>query len=94
MANQTMERALVFAGYEVNHVWGDGGHPGKQGMAILPDAMRWLWNGWPQPVKTGETKNQTQAALLIPGEDWQLAARECVSSDGPSANAKGEIFYQ
>ncbi len=42
MANQTMERALVFAGYEVNHAWGDGGHPGKQGTAIFPDAMRWL----------------------------------------------------
>jgi enterochelin esterase-like enzyme len=23
MANQTMERALIFAGYEVNHVWGE-----------------------------------------------------------------------
>ena len=23
MANQEMERALTFAGYEVNHVWGD-----------------------------------------------------------------------
>src|SRR5579862_8520594 len=68
MANQTMERALVFAGYEVNHVWGDGGHPGKQGTAIFPEAMRWLWHDWPQPVKNGETKNATLNALLIPGE--------------------------
>ena len=29
MANQEMERALVFAGYEVNHVWGEGGHSGE-----------------------------------------------------------------
>src|SRR6266436_2063192 len=66
MANQTMERALVFAGYEVNHVWGDGGHPGKQGTAIFPDAMRWLWHGWPQPVTNSVTKNATLTALLIP----------------------------
>src|SRR5213075_252231 len=26
MANQMMERALVYAGYEVNHAWGDGAH--------------------------------------------------------------------
>src|SRR5262249_20831475 len=26
MANQEMERALAFAGYEVEHAWGDGGH--------------------------------------------------------------------
>jgi hypothetical protein len=43
MANQTMERALVFSGYSVQHVWGEGQHNGKQGGAIFPAAMRWLW---------------------------------------------------
>jgi len=40
MANQEMERALTFAGYEVNHVWGDGGHNGKQMTEICADGMR------------------------------------------------------
>lgn len=40
MANQAMERSLVFAGYEVNHVWGDGGHNGKHATELFPDAMR------------------------------------------------------
>src|SRR3954465_3341690 len=53
MANQEMERALVFAGYEVNHVWGTGGHNGKHATAIFPDAMRWLWKDWPAPVRAG-----------------------------------------
>ena len=35
MANQTMERALTFAGYEVEHAWGDGGHDGKQATGNL-----------------------------------------------------------
>src|SRR4030095_13717944 len=30
-ANEMMERSLTFAGYEVNHIWGDGGHNGKHG---------------------------------------------------------------
>jgi enterochelin esterase-like enzyme len=50
-ANEMMERALTFAGYEVNHVWGEDGHNGKHGTSIFPDAMRWLWKGWPEPVK-------------------------------------------
>src|SRR4030095_13036468 len=37
MANQTMERALTFSGYDVLHAWGDGGHTGKHGTSIFPD---------------------------------------------------------
>jgi len=51
MANQTMERALSFAGYDVTHVWGDGVHSGKHGTALFPEAIRWLWRGWPEPVR-------------------------------------------
>src|SRR5205085_12311977 len=41
MANQEMERALTFAGYEVNHAWGEGGHNGKHATEVFPDAMPW-----------------------------------------------------
>jgi sugar lactone lactonase YvrE/enterochelin esterase-like enzyme len=93
MANQTLERALIFSGYEVTHVWGEGAHSGQHGTALFPDAMRWLWKDWPQPVKTGETKNPTLTALLIPGENWQLVAEGYRFTEGPAANAKGEVFF-
>ena len=93
MANQTMERALIFAGYEVNHVWGEGAHNGRHGTALFPDAMRWLWKGWPAPVKAGTSKNPFLEALLIPGEDWQLVGENYKFSEGPVANAKGEVFF-
>ena len=93
MANQMMERALTFAGYEVNHTWGDGGHSGKQGATIFPDVMRWLWKDWPQPAKTGQSKNAALEALLVPGEEWQLVTGNYSFSDGPAANAKGEVFF-
>ena len=35
MANQEMERSLAFAGYEVNHDWGDGGHNGQHATRAL-----------------------------------------------------------
>ena len=74
MANQTMLRALTFAGYEVTHQWGEGGHNGKQGTSLFPEAMRYLWKGWPEPVKKGQSQNAFLSALLIPGEDWAEAA--------------------
>jgi enterochelin esterase-like enzyme len=84
MANQTMERALEFAGYEVNHSWGDGTHSGKHMAAIFPDVQRWLWKDWPKPVSRGVSKNGALAALLLPGEDWQVAPPD----DGGSPESK------
>jgi gluconolactonase len=46
MANQMMERSLTWAGYDVNHAWGEGGHNAKHASQIFPDVMRWLWRDW------------------------------------------------
>jgi enterochelin esterase family protein len=43
LANLQMEAALKYAKYDYKTVWGDGGHNGKHGGAILPDSLRWLW---------------------------------------------------
>ena len=43
LANQQMAKALEFAKYDYKFVYGDGGHNGKHGGAILPDSLRWLW---------------------------------------------------
>ncbi|MBL8208001.1 MAG: SMP-30/gluconolactonase/LRE family protein [Blastocatellia bacterium] len=93
MANQTMERALTWAGYEVQHVWGEGAHNGRHGTALFPDAIKWLWKDWPNPVKVGTSKNNTLNELLIPGEGWQLVGEGYRFSEGPVANAKGEVFF-
>jgi enterochelin esterase family protein len=41
--NVRMLEALTEKGYEVNYVWGIGNHGQKQGGAIFPEMMRWLW---------------------------------------------------
>src|SRR5665213_1925873 len=71
MSNQAVERALTFAGYEVNHTWGVLGHEGSHGESILPDVMRWLWKDWPKPVAAGETGNFAIQAIAQSGEDWK-----------------------
>jgi enterochelin esterase family protein len=40
-------RALSDKGYDLNYAWGIGRHGQKQGGAILPDMMRWLWRDHP-----------------------------------------------
>ena len=49
LANQDMAAALKFAAYDYQFVLGEGTHSGKQGAAIFPDTMRWLWRGYSQP---------------------------------------------
>ncbi len=93
MANQAMERSLVFSGYEVNHVWGEGAHNGRHGTSLFPDAIKWLWKDWPAPVKTGPTKNNFLNDVLLPGEGWQLVSEGHRFTEGPVANAKGEVFF-
>jgi enterochelin esterase-like enzyme len=43
LANQQMDKALKFAEYDYRFEYGDGGHNGKHGGAILPESLRWLW---------------------------------------------------
>ena len=92
MANQEMERAFIFSGYEVNHVWGTGGHDGKQATEVFPEAVEWLWKGWPEPVKAGLGSPQLRD-ILIPGEGWSLVGEGYSFTEGPAANAKGEVIF-
>jgi gluconolactonase len=94
MANQLMERSLLFAGYQTEHVWGKGSHNGKHGSAVFPAAMRWLWKDWPKPITKGSSKNQYLSDLLLPGEDWELVGEGYKFTEGTAANAKGEVFFQ
>ena len=41
--NVRLADSLTKKGYDVNYAWGIGNHGQKQGGAIFPDIMRWLW---------------------------------------------------
>jgi enterochelin esterase family protein len=43
LANQQMALALKWAKYDYKFEFGDGGHNGKHGGAILPESLKWLW---------------------------------------------------
>jgi gluconolactonase len=92
MANQEMERAFIFAGYEVNHEWGTLGHEGTHGTKVFPDATRWLWKDWPKPVAVGVGSKQLQE-ILIPGEDWKLVGEGYGFTEGPVAGKDGSVLF-
>jgi enterochelin esterase-like enzyme len=46
LANRQMDAALKSQEYDYRFVMGDGGHNGKQGGALLPESLRWLFRDW------------------------------------------------
>jgi enterochelin esterase family protein len=46
--NVRLMEALTNKGYDVNYTWGIGLHGQKQGGAIYPEMMRWLWRDYPR----------------------------------------------
>jgi len=46
LANQQMAKALAFAKYDYQFVYGQGFHSNRHGRAILPDSLRWLWRDY------------------------------------------------
>jgi sugar lactone lactonase YvrE len=54
LQNPLMAAALEFAGNDVKIELGEDGHSNRHGASILPDTLRWLWRGYPQPITAGE----------------------------------------
>ena len=87
-----MLAALRFAGYDVKHAWGEGGHDSKHSTAILPAALRWLWRDYPKPVKAGHPAKRL-TDILIPGQGWELVSEGHRFTEGPAVDAAGRVFF-
>jgi gluconolactonase len=100
--NQVIYEALQSAGYDAKLVIGDEGHNMRQGAAIMPDALRWLWRDYPAPVTVREP-----AAINQPGWDprgkvystvsaaqlWEQVAGSYTSVASPAAAKDGVVFF-
>jgi enterochelin esterase family protein len=65
LQNVRLVEALTKKGYDANYVWGIGLHGTKQGGAILPDMMRWLWRDHPVSV---DVRDKVERAFQRPAE--------------------------
>jgi len=86
LANQAMAAALKFKGYDYQFVYGDGGHNGKHGGAILPDALRWLWRDEALPTAR-------HSDILRDGEQWKLVGEGYRFTEGPAFDGQGNLYF-
>jgi sugar lactone lactonase YvrE/predicted esterase len=102
MNNRVMFEALEYAGYDAKLVMGEEGHNMKQGAAIMPDALRWLWRDYPNPIVVHEP-----AAMAQPGWDprgkiystvwadkpWEQVGATYSSVASPVTGKDGNVFF-
>jgi enterochelin esterase-like enzyme len=55
LQNVRLMQALTEKGYDLNYSWGIGRHGQKQGGAMLPEMMRWLWRDHPVSTDVNDT---------------------------------------
>jgi len=58
LGNQDLAAALQFAGYHYKLVLTEGGHSGKWGGEVFPDALRWLWSPDSEPTHLPPTQTK------------------------------------
>ncbi len=87
-----MLTALTYAGYEVEHAWGDGGHDGNQAKAIMPDALRWLWKDYPKSIEAPFHENG-RIKILKKDEQWKVVSDGHRFTDGPAVDAEGRVYF-
>lgn len=90
LANETMASALAFSGYDHQLAIGPGGHDMEHAAEILPDALRWLWRDYPQPI-AAPRNSPIFETLLYPDHPWEMVAEGV--ADGALAVDRDGIVY-
>ena len=57
--NIKMAAALTEKKYDFAYTWGIGTHSNKQGGAIMPEMLRWLWRDYPRTDDPHDNSNRT-----------------------------------
>ncbi len=92
--NQIMDEAFQFAGYDAKFVLGDEAHNMKHGAAIMPEALRWLWLGFPDPIAVKEPaafeKEDWDPRGKVYSTVWASKGWERVEGANPAASEAGK----
>ena len=100
--NQVMFEALQYAGYDAKLVMGEEGHNMKQGAAVLPEALRWLWRDYPSPIVVREPEATHQpgwdprgkvSSIVSLGERWQPLGEGYRSIASVASDKDGNLYF-
>lgn len=92
-ANQSILSALKWAGYEVNHNWGDGGHNSDHAAEILPEALVWLWDNYPNGVQNHSDVTPRRLDLVEKSENWTEVPLPNIKVDQLAVNKEGQVYF-
>ncbi|MGA9800070.1 MAG: alpha/beta hydrolase-fold protein [Terriglobales bacterium] len=100
--NQVMFEAFESTGYDVRLEMGTGGHDIEQSSAIMPEALRWLWRGYPAPITVHEPAAMTQPgwdprgkvySVVSADKPWQRIGESYGSVASPTGDKEGNVFF-
>jgi gluconolactonase len=72
LQNQNMDAAMKFAGYDHKFEYYPGeAHSTRKASEVMPDILRWLWRGYPEPI----VQNSPELALVPAGRGGRGGGR-------------------
>ena len=87
-ANEDIQMALAYAGYDQTWVIGNEAHNGIHGSAILPDALRWLWRNGPIRIGTKPIEQFVDAT-----KGWEVVSQGHTFAEGPAFDREGNLYF-
>jgi gluconolactonase len=95
IGNQDLAAALEYAGYDYTFTIGNERHNNIHGSSILPEALRWLWRDYPQPVtnRSATVERRFVTEILDPSSSWELVSEGHKFTEGPAVSPSGEVFF-
>jgi gluconolactonase len=100
--NRVMYEALEYSGYDARLEMGTEEHNMKQGGAIMPDALRWLWRGYPEPIVVREPPQMKEAgwdprakvyAMVSVDNPWEQVGGSYGEVASPTGDEAGDVFF-
>jgi gluconolactonase len=100
--NRVMYEAFQYSGYDVRFEMGTEAHNMKQGGAIMPDALRWLWRGYPEPIVVHESPQMKEAgwdprakvySTVWADKPWEQVGASYGEVVSPTGDDLGDVFF-
>jgi sugar lactone lactonase YvrE len=102
ISNEVMFEAFQSAGYDAKLVMGEGGHDLKQPASIMPEALRWLWRGYPAPIVAYEPSAMSQPgwdprgkvySVVAADKGWEQIGGGFGTMASPTGDQEGNVFF-
>jgi enterochelin esterase-like enzyme/sugar lactone lactonase YvrE len=86
-----MDKALKFAGYDYTFRTLNGGHVAGY-YENFPEAMSFIWKGWPEPVKAGPSAPRVRD-VIVPGESWSKVVDGRKGAVSAACGDGGQVYF-